>query len=595
MQRSLFISSLGLAASALIIGSVGAQNLRTPTQVSPAGAFDAAIASVGDISCVCWVEGNTLYSSVSDGTGKTWSAPVQVVTDTANRKDMRGDDVVIVDDTIYVHWIQRTAGAGGDREPNIAYSTDNGANWTELGPNVGGLATPVTRGWRFLATAGATSAQNDDNLWSVVSAEVGAGDEELYVISSTDGGGSFAANFAQPGTTEGGNANDVDGMSAAAAGSTLYLAWNDERSGASPIADDTWYNSTTDGGATWQYASGHNVEADAVADAESTSIAVSGSTVAVAWTQQRFNSGSNEEILCAISTDGGANFGTPLFVGGYARESSAGAGDGNDVDGFNCSISANGDVIVAYSDNRNGANEISASVSSGGGAFVEVAGIATGSFPTLVSGDYDVMVFDTDSNPEDLVHAISYDNGASWDVVTEVTAGDVDIPGDNGDSMTPNGALAINNFYDGNVLVAWLDDGLGGNEAFVSGYRGATVTPEGWDDALNPLETNLQWHFKGFQDKGAVFIALSIATGPSVSDGRTICLDAGWPTTFTTSTLFFTGLTAGAGSTPPTANFFPTLFPSGLIGIPLKLNYAGVGVAGPGGPFIFSETASMTL
>ncbi|MCA8941206.1 MAG: exo-alpha-sialidase [Planctomycetes bacterium] len=598
MQRSLLYSTLGLcAAGAVFTANLGAQNLRPAQQISPAGAFDAAIGSAGDLSCVTWVEGNTLYSAVSDGRGKTWGAPVQVSPDTVGRKDQRGDDVVVVDGAIYTFWIDRRNGV---REPAMAVSTDGGATWTET-VNIGGLASPVVRTWKFLANAGATSAPGDDNVWAVVAEDAtGAAstDDELFVIYSANGGASFSLNYAQPGVGQNSGMNDVDGLDAKAEGNTLYLSWCDERNGSSPIADDVWFNSTTDGGVTWQHATCLNVEADAVSDGESTSIAVRGTTVAIAWEQERFNAGGDpEEALCVISTDGGATFGAPQVVGNYMRESAPAAADGNDVDGVSCIISSNGDVIVCYGDDRNGGNEVSAAVSTGGGAFVEVAGIASGGFPTAVTGVYDAMAFDDDGAPDDLVFAISYDNGASWDTVTQADAGagDIDQPGETTEGLPPNAPIVMNDYYHGNVLAAWLDDTLGANEAYVGGFRAATTTAIGWEDIFNPSETTLQWTFKGYQDKVIAGIVLSFGVGPTTLDGRTVDMDPGFLSTWPAgSTIFLAPLTNGAGATGSIPNVWPTLFPSGLVGVPLLLNYTGLGYGSPSAS-ITSDTSTFTL
>ena len=89
----------------------------------------------------------------------------------------------------------------------------------------------------------------------------------------------------------------------AAYGSVVHLVWHDDRDG----NFHTYYKRSTDGGTTW---SADSRRTNDPGNSMFPSVALSGSTVHIAWTDTR--DPPKVEIYCKSSTDGGLSWGTEI-------------------------------------------------------------------------------------------------------------------------------------------------------------------------------------------------------------------------------------------------------------------------------------------
>ncbi|MEN9786671.1 MAG: hypothetical protein RLZZ299_1935 [Pseudomonadota bacterium] len=301
----------------------------------------------------------------------------------------------------------------------------------------------------------------------------------------------------------------------------LYVAWHDDRDGTSGI----WFNTSTDGGLTW---SAEDVRLDrGTKGAWNPAIACVGDSAWVAWEDIRDGELQNRGIYLSATNDGGATWSAEdvqldADVDGKAMSLSpqvAAAADGvyvawfdnrngaydifvrashdrgaswdpepvrvdSDPDGAAYSawprIAANaeGKVVVAWEDSRQGVSDVYVNYSEDGGRNFGVdtrlrgSGTTGNSFlPTLaMSGDRAHVAWHTegDDGKRHVLVTSSQDAGAHW------TGNLVRLDGETGDSLHP--AVGA----DGpDVYVAWQDKRVGGYDIYL---RASHDGGQSWED-----------------------------------------------------------------------------------------------------------------
>lgn len=502
-KRSLFLASLLLAAPLAAQGV----NVRPSTMVdttSTGTGLGPAVATNGTIAAIAYNDGstggsNTVNVVLSDGRGLTWSAPIRVDNDTtAARKFTQNDGVAIAGaNDIYVCWEDERNGTTNE-DLYFNASHDGGTTWVgEMMLDKGYPAgTGAIRDWRMLVEDDPAG----DHVYILLTVDpTTAGNEELYLLASHDGGATFTraqVSSLAPGT------EDVDFFAMAASGTTLWVAWQGDRNGA---GDDIFFQMSTDGGATWLPA---DVELDSsgpgVADADwEMTLSAEGSLVVVAW-QEEIASTFNEELRMAVSTDGGATWGADMLIGGYTAGSA-------DVDNPQALVH-NGTILAAWEDNRGGRDEIFVASSSDNGATWTETQVTTagGGYPRLRADQDTLLVaYSSGAYPNTALASFSHDGGATWqsDVLVSDTTGDVDFV-----------EVAVDPLYH-NALIVWLADDLGTNHVYAGGFRPQTLHAPATISAGAPF--SLTAEFFGPGSEPFVGVLASLATGShTLTDGR---------------------------------------------------------------------------
>ncbi|KAA3606734.1 MAG: exo-alpha-sialidase [Planctomycetota bacterium] len=258
--------------------------------------------------------------------------------------------------------------------------------------------------------------------------------------------------------------------SVAVIGNSIYVAWEDERNGASN--EDLFFNYSDDGGATWagevMIDKGYPAATGAVRDWRMVVQEGSPNMVYFLISTDPTTS-ANEELYVSSSLDGGATFSAAVPV------SSAGLGTA-DVDGID--LAAQGMTLhVAFVDNRSGVsgtNEVWYQQSTDGGATwlgadvqIDSSGLGVGDAqfdPEIATfGTNVALAFQeelTSATNEELRMAVSNDGGTTWGA--DVMIGGYDPTLDDLDNMT----LAATGF--GMFAAAWEDNRTGADEIYVA-------------------------------------------------------------------------------------------------------------------------------
>jgi hypothetical protein len=547
MKKHLIWIAAGLLAAPAI-----AQAPRGVTQVN-AGLNEVnglAVGSEGDVTAVAWQDDidDNIYLSVSDGQGVKWSPAMRVDSDvTGASKFAYHNTVVVLNGKVYVAWEDGRFGSGtpSDVIMNV-YDVGSGTFAGEVViPKNQPAGTGVINDVNIAVTTDGVNtyvfvAQSVDN----------GGPEELVLAYSSDGGATFAT--ALVGVGAGGA--DLDAMNMCAVGSTVHLAWEDDRNG----QDDIWYQRSTDGGLTFLPA---DVQLDASGPAAGdgdfgVKIACEGSIVAVAWDEE-VTSATIEEMRVNVSTDGGTTFNGDTLVGGYIAGT-------DDVDDPQVTVSG-GNVIVAWEDDRNGTDNAFAATSTDGGlTWGADALIATTSsaFPNLTATDSGAVInFSGPSGfPDDPQCAVSRDGGLTW--LPAITVSPASAAGQDSDWVYS----AFNSLYN-NVIVVWENEDVvssGIDNGYVGGFRIPTLVANGFTGGPSTVNFDLSL-FDGTDGFALVVASGAPGSFPLLAFGDSRDLGLTFDALFNlsiSSPLFFTTIDAsGNGSTPS--------FPVNLIGVTL--------------------------
>lgn len=488
-----------IAAFAAVAGSAYAQNPRASVQIdsSVSGAQAPAVVCDGDSSAVFFKDStdNSIWVSASDGRGLAWGAPTRIDDDALGaNKFVYYYGFVATQGNMYAVWRDERNSTDDD----LYFSANTGAGWSanmmlDKGYPSGG--NPV----RNFAIAA-----EGNNIAVLISPD--NGNEDLYLVTSTDGGNTFSAAMAV--TSHNGSA-DVDTIDIAMDNGVAHIAWIDNFTG----GDAAYYSA-------YDFAAAMFTSMDVAISANATGlggdiddpiqISADNGLVGVCF-QNRIVSGANETYANVML--GGAWNGDVL-VGNFT----AGVDDCDNND-----ILVNGNnVIVAWEDNRTGSDECyvaSADTSAGGVVFGAdmLASVSGAGYPRLVGGgDYVACATSSGSFPNTYEAAVSTDGGMTFGGAFTVsdTTGDVDYA-----------EIGFNALY-GNFISAWLSDDSGVNNCYVGGFRNQTASAVGTFSAGNLVHFDVDG-FGASEDGNLFGVVLSGSMGSYLlpyGDGRELGL-----------------------------------------------------------------------
>jgi hypothetical protein len=393
----------------------------------------------------------------------------------AQRKDFAEDGIQISGNNIYVLWNDRRP--PGIRELYFNRSTDGGVTWGAEQP-LPVSATDDVKLWRMAVVPGAP-----DKIFILVSTETTTGSEELYLNASTDGGASFNGWLYVPSPAP--SAFDVDSCNLAAAGSTIHMAYVDNRSG----NDQVYYARSSDDGVSIDISD--TLISSGISDIDEDNfewpigICTEGATVAIAFEEEDTPAaGIPDNAYCNTSLDGGATWGGPVLIGPPTP--------GIDDCDYTTVACNNGNIVVAHEDNRaGGSDNVYVNVSTDGGVTfseTQVSPAPFAGFPTFtISTDakpHDAMALGwTQSGGavgDDAFMSYSRDGGLTWSAgfdISDTELGDADF--------ARGGYNALYN----NFVICWRSDDTGNNAPYVGGFRPQTSTASG---AIT-IGTNVSW------------------------------------------------------------------------------------------------------
>ena len=276
----------------------------------PAGSshsFALNIAATESAVYVTWMDyrngQSDIYFNASADGGVTWlSADVRLDTDRAGAAGSLVPRIASERSSVYVTWIDERNGAS---DIYFNHSTDGGASWlasdVRLDTDPAGAA--VSRGPEIAVSRGTVYVTWYDER------NGGAGREDIYLNYSADGGVTWLSSDVRLDTDLAGAASSLFPQIAVSAFS-VYVTWYDERNGSGGGGGDIYFNYSADAGVTWL---GSDIRLDTdiagAAGSRTPKIAATGSSVYVAWTDER-NGGflSGEDIYFNYSGNGGASW-----------------------------------------------------------------------------------------------------------------------------------------------------------------------------------------------------------------------------------------------------------------------------------------------
>ncbi len=555
-----------------LLSPLSAQDIRDPQRLHPTQSilgFGRSVASEGDVSCAVWTETSPNYfvwTSVSDGRGETWSAPIRLDTDvTSEAKITQIDSVAISGQNIYVYWRDDRV-TGTDDDIFFTYSPNGGLSWAVDRRIDDGYAAGTQ------AVRNAAMAADSPYVYIAMRVDGPSGNDEIWVSASQDDGVSFAPAVYISSLAAG--TADAINVAIDAQGDTCHVAWADDRQG---IGEEVWYQRSSDGGATWLAA---DVQLDSspagAGDAQTSTmvIAADGSNVAVSWQEER-TSASNEELYFNVSQDGGNTWlANDVVVGNYDPLT-------DDVD-FNSMALKGNTILFAWRDNRTLLDQVYAATTSDFGTTIHEVVINLeddNTSPLAYAWDELLAIsYAGGITPQDHRVVISRDGGATFSGEYSLSKG---LIGD-----TDETALAFNEYYR-NIIGVWQQDDPGTNHIYVGGFR-----PQFLDPMALTTGVPLVWTGGGYPASSVgqpMIVVISDAPGTLMTpDGRDTGLANGPFFEFTTKPSNFiqgTILTDGSATTAAVT------LPVSLVGFTLHMigvNYEpGVGP----GPITTVQTA----
>lgn len=243
-----------------------------------------AIAVSGAVVHVVWEEyrdGNgEIYYKRSSDAGASWGADTRL---TNNSAKSLSPSVAVFDDLVHLTWFDQR---DGNDEIYYKRSDDGGLSW--------GLDTRLTNdSFPSIYPAIAASEAGIHLAWE----EHRHGNGEIYYKRSIDGGATWGID-----TRLTNNNAQSFSPSIATSGEDVNIAWFDQRDGNDEIYD----KHSTDAGSNWGSDKRVTMDADV---SNYPSVSVSGSSVHLAWFDER---DGNTEIYYNLSTDRGATWGTDI-------------------------------------------------------------------------------------------------------------------------------------------------------------------------------------------------------------------------------------------------------------------------------------------
>jgi len=499
--------------------SASAGGLRGETQldqaVSPAGAYlssDPAISSTGYFVHAVWTEAavppattTEVYYCRSEDGGKHWSTPVLL---SSNASIDDGKAQIAADgDLVVAVWLHGTA----TQDVQGVVSIDGGLTFGVVKDLSGSLMGDAgdADGLRLKLVGQNIYMTFEDDV-----SDPGA-NEDVYVISSSDGGTTFSSpvriNDSAAGTV------DCDDPEIETTGTTAYLVWIDKRT----LNDRVYFSTSTDSGANWS-ADRRLDRAGAVADTGSPSMDVEGSNLHVVWVDDRNNPAVADEVFYVSSSDSGVTFTLDKKLGSAAS--------GTDADDPRVSVSG-ATVYAAWVDDRNGGgNDVFLGVSSDSGSTFAAefaldpdAGSIHDISPHLRSQGDSVLVTYLEETATATLHQVWLSYSANRGSAGSFQRLELSATlGTNGDADGLD--VTISDARD--VIGIWTDDRAGGlnNDVYLNGQRfpnlTAIPTPNGKKVAFHLSDATPA-------DDGHLFLAAFSLTGTNsweLDTGLNVCL-----------------------------------------------------------------------
>jgi hypothetical protein len=308
------------------------------------------------------------------------------------------------------------------------------------------------------------------------------GNPDIYFNYSTDQGATWQATDTRLDMGDAPGASTSWFPKISSNGSNVYVVWQDDRNG----EDDIYFNYSTDGGATWQATDIRLDTGDPPGESHSSpaSISSDGNNIYVVWSDDR-NAEFTPDIYFNYSTDGGATWqATDIRL------------DTGDAPGQNYSTwprisSSDGNVYVAWNDDRSTLFDIYFNYSTDGGATWQAtdiqldtgdsAGLGDSWCPEISSSGSNVYVVWLDyrnGNP-DIYFNYSTDGGANWQAT--------DIRLDTGDTTGANASEYPKISSNGsNIYVVWYDERNGAWDIYFNYSTDGGAT---WQAADTRLDT----------------------------------------------------------------------------------------------------------
>lgn len=484
-----------------------AQQARGPVLLADGVESHVQIATAGDRTLAVWSQANgTLQSSISDGRGLSWSAPVRVDS-TAHVDSLESGSgsptVIRVGASAYAVWRDGRAGTSNDF---VAFnrSLDGGASW-EADRLLDRDSAGPSRRMRDFSLAIGGSATNPSVHVLQVTIRSSAGDDDLVLTSSSDAGATFGAGV-DVATSNGGSGFVFTGA-VAAEGATVHCGWIEERGGW-----QVFYRRSDDAGATFGVE--RRVDLTSATDPIGPiRVACQGSLVVLGWLERISLTPVNEEreIRVAVSTDGGQSFAPDRKVGGYPAT-------GTTLFGFDLGLRS-GHVLVGYH-RGDGAPFFQpfAAVSADQGASFGDVPLATGPGEDVEFATDDdasgklVATWRSGGFPFSASAAHSFDGGLTWSAPLEVGSAGLEVF-----SL----AAAYNARYDNAIVGLYR---LMGNELHVGGYRPQHLRADNLVAGAPNATFSLAGFRPGVPRYGWVLAALHTGTLPLPGDGRDLGL-----------------------------------------------------------------------
>jgi hypothetical protein len=191
------------------------------------------------------------YVAASHDRGASFANPVKTNSD--SRYWFHTGGAVAPDGTVYFAAVDYTQTYAGDSHINVLRSTDGGQSWTttriDTSAEMPGCAWSPGCYLGFLGPSAALAVDADGNVMVAYHAGASVGfPQRMYVRTSADGVNWSAR--VEVGATSGTVNHAFPALSAGPAAGDFRLAFQDDRNG-SQTAWNTWYRTTTNGGASW--------------------------------------------------------------------------------------------------------------------------------------------------------------------------------------------------------------------------------------------------------------------------------------------------------------------------------------------------------
>ena len=474
-RKTLYAFALaGVCPLALTFG----QQLKPSVQAeSLTGSTEFVFDTQGAITAAAFVETSTqgVFVAISNDGTLTWATPTQVDSAAAGvtRRLLR-DGVQVRGDEVHLAWIESSS--NGTDSVHVARSSDGGF---QFGPPVlvSGSVGPG------VIPDGVLAVQDDspiDDIQVLFRLDSGTGKHELYMASSDP---SLVDTFLFPVIVRASSGSDVEGMDLSQEGTSLFVAWVDDRNG----DDDLWFRRSINRGSSWVSATDIRLDSGGIPGAAvqpdvrvfqtpatittsgggvftkitPTTVGGAGGGSGILWVLWREDATvpGRMELRSRVSLNLGVSLQGVTVVGSYVP--------GLDhVAAFDAQLSPTAGFLVAWEDDRSGPSGIYAARSGTDGSawlFETNLSSVTAVDPTLVLDKGGTAgVAWTEPGVVPLVGgAFSLDSGLSWSPPIMVSAG---APGSASEAVVGYNPACEN------MIQLWLDDAGGSPNVYAGGY-----------------------------------------------------------------------------------------------------------------------------